>query len=91
MKEVHVIKNWEGREILAQIIEGKITMITDDNRSLNEKKAVGEEDREEWFSDNEDYIFAVYQVLKAVDAKGGFDHLKTPDDIAGCDAEKIYV
>ena len=77
--------------MLAQILDGKIAMITDDNRSFNEKKAAGEGDKDEWFSDNENYIYAVYEVLKAVDAKGGFDHLKSDGSFPSDDIEKIHV
>lgn len=68
-------------EIIAQIIDGKIVLITDDNRSQKEKYADIEYDFEDdFYADNDDWIFSFYKVLKEVDKRGGFDHLKSEEE-----------
>lgn len=79
MKETHIISKYQDLEIIAQIVDGKIAMITEDNEAKNEGS---------WMSDNDEYIFAIYKVLKEVDKKGGFNHLKKEGEE---DIEKIYV
>ena len=76
MKEIQIIKRFGQMEMLVQLLDGKVAMITNDTRSLKEKKKEGEKVEDEFFSDNDGYIFALYQVLKEADCRGGFDHLK---------------
>lgn len=71
MKEIQIISKYKDIEILAQIFDEKIAMITDDydgQRSIEENAV--------FFSDKDEYIFALFKVLKEVDKRGGFNHLK---------------
>ena len=84
MKEIQIISKYQDIEILAQILDGKIAVITDDNRSKKEGRT-----EDAWESDNDEYIFAVFKVLEEVDKRGGFNHLKKEDEEE--DVEKFYV
>lgn len=86
MKETQIISKYGDIEILAQILDGQIAMITDDNRSKNQ----GLND-DSFLSDNDCWIFALYKALKEVDKKGGFDHLKKEEDLSDLEIEKFYV
>lgn len=86
MEEIQIISKYKDTEILAQILDGKFAVITDDNRSKNDGRR-----EDAWESDNDEYIFAIYKVLKEVDKKGGFDHLQEGEDLEDKNVEKIYV
>lgn len=72
MKEI-IIKSEKFKEILAQMLDGKISM-------LEIKKDVNKTSDEDFFVDGERFIWEIYKVLREVDRLKGFDDLKEEDE-----------
>ena len=80
-----IIRSHKNPEILCQILDGKVVMLTDDNNGKRK-------DDDTICIDNEEYIYEIYKVLKKADELGAFDFLKKEvDDDFERDTEEILV